>query len=832
MSQMKRSLLFALLLINAFVFKASGQQYILSGHVIDQRGAPVSFVSVYIRNTTYGTTSNEQGVYKFNLSAGEYDVIYRYVGYKEQIDHITITDHNVLHNVQMEDEVFQLKMVKLVDKHNRDTAANRIMRKVIARREYYLNEVNSYSCAVYIKGVQKLISAPKKLLDNGVSKVLDLDSNGRGILYQSESISNYNYQHPDKVKEITLSSREAGISPTFSYNKASDLQANFYNNLFSVQGLSSHAFVSPVAKNAFGFYRYHLEGATVENGHTIDKIKLSPRGDGEHSFEGYIYILEGDWRIYSVDLYLTNKVNRLNFVDTMKISQQYIPVADKIWMPASIQYDYSGNVLGFRFDGYYIGIYNNYKFNVNFPSDFFNGEIMRLDTAANSKTADYWFKHRPVPLTAQETRDYQKKDSILRLEKSKPYLDSLQKRKNRILVLPYMVFGFTATSRDNKDSLYVYPFNQTLFYNTVQGLGVNLKARLSHTSDDFKTIGITPNLRYGFADKLLSANLHSYYFYDRFHEGHLFLDFGSDVLDLNNVGTRSLYFNTLSTLLSNNNYVKYYRSDFGDAGFIRELSNGILFRGSLSYANRTQLFNTSYAHIFTSKTRHYTSNNPLAPDTVPANDRSMLFPQNQALTLNASVKFTFDQKYITRPTGKIYLPSAYPTLTVNYRKAIPGVFGTDADYDFASVDVSQYKIRVGLMGYSAFKLTAGSFLTKKALYFMDYNHFLGNQGLTFDPTYVGSFHFLPFYQFSANSAFLEAHYQHNFAGSLLNHIGFMRKLKLEEIVGANYLTERNNMNYSEFYVGLQRFIFRVDYGVSYTGNKKYLQGFRIYYGIR
>lgn len=829
---MKRYLLLALLSITVFVFKASGQQYILSGHVKDQRGAPVSFVSVYIRNTTYGTTSNEQGVYKFNLSAGEYDVIYRYVGYKEQIEHISIKDNNVVHNVQMADEVFELKTVNVVDKRNRDTAANMIMRKVIAKREFYLNEVNAYSCAIYVKGVQKLISAPKKLLDNGVSKVLDLDSNGRGILYQSESISNFSYQHPDKIKEITISSRAAGISPTFSYNKASDLQANFYENLFTINGLSSHAFVSPVAKNAFSYYKYHLEGTTVENGRTIDKIRLSGRGDSEYSFNGYIYIMEGDWRIYSVDLQLTNKVNRLNFVDTMNVSQQYIPVQDNIWMPTSIQYDYNGDVFGFKFEGYYVGIYNNYKFNVTYPPNFFNGEIMRIDTAANSKNADYWFKNRPVPLTAEETRDYQKKDSILRLQKSKPYLDSLQKSKNRLLVIPYTVFGFTATSRDNKDSLYVYPFNQTLFYNTVEGLGLNLKARLSHTSQDYKTIGVTPNLRYGFADKLLSANVHSYYFYDPFHEGHIFANFGTDVLDLNNVGTRSLYFNTLSTLLSNNNYVKYYRSEFGNVGWMRELANGVLFRGALEYANRTQMFNNSYAHIFTSKTRRYTSNNPLAPDSALATDRSILFPQNQALTLNASVKFTFDQQYITRPTGKIYLPSKYPTLTVNYRKAIPGILGSDADYDFVSADISQSKIRVGLMGYSSFKLSTGDFLNKKALYFMDYNHFLGNQGTTFDPTYVGSFHFLPFYQFSANSFYLEAHYQHNFAGSLLNNISFMRKLKLEEIVGANYLTEKNNKDYREFYVGLQRFIFRVDYGISYAGSKKYIQGIRIFYGIR
>jgi hypothetical protein len=136
------------------------------------------------------------------------------------------------------------------------------------------------------------------------------------------------------------------------------------------------------------------------------------------------------------------------------------------------------------------------------------------------------------------------------------------------------------------------------------------------------------------------------------------------------------------------------------------------------------------------------------------------------------------------------------------------------------------------MGYSSFKITGGTFFNKNVLYFPDYNHFLGNQGTTFDPTYVGSFHFLPFYQFSTNSTFLEAHYQHNFSGTLFNKVSFLRKFKLDEIIGANYLTEAGNRNYSEYYIGVQRLIFRVDYGVAYAGNKKYAQGIRIFYGIR
>jgi len=459
------------------------------------------------------------------------------------------------------------------------------------------------------------------------------------------------------------------------------------------------------------------------------------------------------------------------------------------------------------------------------------GEILRFDTAATTKDASYWAAQRPVPLTPQEARDYNEKDSIIDAKHTKGYLDSAQHSNNRLLVLPYLIFGHSSTYRNGRDSVYYYPFIQTFFYNTVEGYGLNLEAKYTHALNDFTSYDVTPDVRYGFSNKIFTANINGDYNYDPFHNGKFFGGFGSDILDLNNVGTRSLYFNTLSTLLSERNYVKYYESQYVDFGFQREIANGVLWTASLTYANRTQLYNTSYNHLETFSDRQYTSNNPLMPDA-PADDRSVLFPENKALTFYTAFQFTFDQQYISRPTATIYLPSKYPVVTVAYRQGVNNVFGSDVDYNFGSINIAQAHIPIGLIGYSSFQLTAGDFFNRSKLYFMDYYHFLGNQGTTFDPTYVGSFHFLPFYTFSTDNAFFEAHYQHNFSGTLLNGVTFLRKLKLDEIVGVNYLSEKGNPNYSEFYVGLQRLIFRVDYGMSYEGNKKYIQGIRIFYGIR
>lgn len=824
---MIRYLLFFFIVIVSL--PASAQLYLLTGKITDRENKPVAFTSVYIKNSTYGTVANEEGRYQFRLTAGNYTVVYRFVGYREVVEKITVTDQDVQHNVQLVDEGYQLEQFNKANGPRQDSAID-IMQRVIDKREYYLKQVKQYSCVVYIKGVQKLVQAPKSLMGQNVADALSVDSTGKGILYQSESLSDYNFEQPNNVKEEMIASKSVGQNTSFSYNKASDLAVNFYQNILTVPGLSSHGFISPLSSNAPHYYQYRLVGSKIESGVTIHKIQVTPKRRFRPAFTGNIYIIDGDWRLYGVDLMLTNKENGLNLVDTLQISQQYVPIKDSVWQPLATQYSFKGTVLGFKFEGYYLSVFNNYNLNPVFADRYFNGERMRVDTFATGRDTIYWRKTRPVPLTKQEQTDYTKKEFREELERSIAKYDPEKAPKNTFLILPYIPFGYKASYKEGKDSIFVDPFMQTLFYNTVEGAGINLRGTYKHYYNDLKSYAVTPNIRYGYADKQLNANLRGEYVYDPLNRGKFTIGFGSDLLDLSNVGTRSLYFNTLSTLLSEQNYVKYYRTEFGEFGYQHDLTKGILWEANISYANRTQLYNNSYYSIHTYGGRHLTSNNPLMPDA-PANDRSFLFPQNKALTFSTSFTFTFNQQYVTRPTGRTYEKSPYPQIRINYRKGINGIFSSGVDYDFASVEVFQEHLETGITGFSAFKFVAGDFLNHSKLYFMDFNHFQGNQGTTFDPT-PGSFHFLPFYTYSAGGAFFEAHYEHNFTGYFFRSVPLLRKLKLDEIIGVNYLTENTNHNYSEFFLGVQRLIFRVDYGVSFAGNHKYLQGFRIFYGIK
>ena len=147
-----------------------------------------------------------------------------------------------------------------------------------------------------------------------------------------------------------------------------------------------------------------------------------------------------------------------------------------------------------------------------------------------------------------------------------------------------------------------------------------------------------------------------------------------------------------------------------------------------------------------------------------------------------------------------------------------------------SLEVSQNRISAGLWGYSSFVVGVGKFINNNTVYYPEEKHFRGNNSLLGQPN-LRKFLFLDFYLFSTNRQYVEAHFEHNFSGLLTNKVPMLRKLKLEELVGVSYLSQPIKRNYTEFYFGLQRLIFKATYGFAYDGNKKVNHGFRLFYGF-
>ncbi|RZK83125.1 MAG: carboxypeptidase-like regulatory domain-containing protein [Pedobacter sp.] len=807
-----------ILLINTLA--VSAQQFKLSGTIKDTEGEPVPFASVYIKNTTKGTSANVDGIYGLAIEKGSQVIVYRAIGYKA-VEKTLDIDGNATQNVTLTPEAYTLTGVTIDG--NAEDPAYEIIRQAIKQRKAHLTEVDAYTANVYIKGVQKLVGAPKKFFGRDIQKTLDLDTNRKGILYLSESTSTFAFQQPDRIHEEMVSSKVAGRNSAFSFNKASDLIINFYQNILLENTLSSRGFVSPIADNAMLYYRYKLLGVTTENGATVNKIQIIPRREHDPVFRGIIYIQDDSWHVVNADVYLSEN-SGVNLIDTLKISQQFLKVEDT-FMPSNINFQFNGNVLGFKFEGYYVGVYSNYNIHPEFPKSYFNGEILKVTKAVNEKDSLFWLNNRPIPLTAEESRDYVRKDSVAALRTSKKYLDSVERVNNKFGVGKLLISGYTINNRYDKKSVSLDPILPAINYNTVEGFLVNYGVTFRKNLEDRKYYSIRPEVRYGFSSELFTANLTANYYYDPVKRANISISGGSGVYDLNPLGTMRPLGNSINSLLFETNFMKFYKKEFVNVGTTRELLNGLQGAIVVDYARNTGMVNNSSFKIRDLDDKEFTSNNPSNPEIETAS-----FPNYTALTVSASLTYNFHQQYITRPDGKFYQDSKYPTLMLAYRKGVNGILNSSADYDLAAVSIQQNRISAGLWGYFSFVAGAGKFLNRDQVYYPDFKHFRGNNALFVRPD-LRRFLFLDFYQFSTDDQYVEGHIEHNFSSLFTNKVPLLRKLKLEEVVGVSYLSQPIKRNYTEFYFGLQRLIFRAVYGFGYDGNKRVQHGFRLSYGF-
>jgi len=813
--------IYLFLTLSLAIFSSASAQHQITGKITDSSGEAIPFASVYIKNTNKGVSANVDGAYSITVDKGSVILMYKAIGYKSAERTVTING-NVIANQTLAAESYTLKGVEV--KSNAEDPAYEIIRQAIKNRKKHLNEVSEFSTDVYIKGLQKLVGAPKKFFGFDVQKTLELDTNRKGILYLSESQSTFSFKRPNKVKELMVSSKVSGNNNAFSYNKASDMIINFYENLLlEGSGLSSRSFVSPIADNAMFYYRYKLLGSTEENGITINKIEVIPRRKNDPAFNGVIYIADDSWRLMGTNVYLTESAG-INFVDTLNISQEFNKV-EKTYLPSNMKFQFKGDVMGFKFEGYYVSIYSNYNISPNFPKNYFTAEILKITKAVNKKDSLYWMNNRPIPLTEEEKEDYVRKDSIALRKTSKHYLDSLEKENNKFGIGKLIISGYSINNRYDKKYLYFDPLLTSVFFNTVEGVGLKYGVTYRKVLEEQRSFSIRPQVRYGFSNQMFTGNISGSYSYNPLKRATISASFGSDIADLNRYGSMSLRSNAINSLLFERNLSKFYKKEFANITSSREIADGLQATVSVDFARNSTLKNTN---LYTFKDRpdeEYTSNNPFTPTV-----ETPLFPTHNALSISAGLTYTIGQKYTTTPYAKRYEESKYPRFNLSYRKGISGILNSDVDYDLLSFEIYQQTISAGLLGYSSFAVGAGKFLNNNVVYYPDSKHFRGNNSTLFPPN-LRKFRYLDFYQYATDRQYAEAHFEHNFAGFLINKIPLLRKLKLEEIVGINYLTQPDKKNYKELYFGVERFGFGVSYGYAYDGSKKVDQGFRITYSF-
>ena len=784
----------------------------LTGYITSSDNRPLPFASIYVQGTTKGTTSNVDGEYNFDLSPGEHKIVCQYVGYQQKTFTVQMTDQVQTLNIQLSKESVQL--TEIVIRANAEDPAYSIIRKAIAKRKFYNNLIQSYECDVYIKGNQRLLKAPEKILGQEVGDLGgSLDSTGQGIIYLSESQARLSRARPDKLKEEMISSRVSGNDNGFGFNRASLMDFNFYNNHINIE----REILSPIANTALQYYRYKLVGTFFdENGYEINKIEVLKKRESDPVVSGYIYIVQDLWNIQSTELYVTGKAIQQSALDTLVITQVHVPVEqpDK-WMLLSQSLDFKFGFLGFEAEGNFTGVFSNYEINKTFPDNYFSREIFKVEEGANEKEAVYWDSIRPIPLSVEEGLDYVKKDSLQKIWESKPFLDSIDHKNNKFKAWD-LLLGYTWRNSFEKKSFTLQTPLTTILFNPVQGYYANLSMTYLQTFDKYNTrrLRLSGSLQYGFSDERLRGEAGITYDFNRTKFTRLYITGGSTTRQFNGGDPVNRGFNSITSTFQHKNYLHLYQREFVKIHLRQEIVNGLLFKGGFEYEDRSYLNNTTESSFF-NKDEVFEPNNAIL------NREGVLTPaRHQALIFNASFRIRINQKYLTYPQRKFIVGSDLPDVWVHYRRGIKAL-GSDVDFDQIWINYWD-EITFGLVGHTAFNFEAGTFLRKNNLRFIDWQHFTGNQFLVANPAkYLQTFLLLPYYERSVDNAWVQMHFRHNFDGYLLDKVPILRKLGWKTVAGASFLYTGNQKTYFEFNIGLDNVgfkafrLFRLDLVFSY-----------------
>ncbi|HEY4108646.1 DUF5686 and carboxypeptidase regulatory-like domain-containing protein [Puia sp.] len=819
----------------------------VTGTVRDEKGNVLPYSSILIKGTTRGVTAGGDGRYSIELSPGEHTIVCQYVGYGRQEKKVQVGRADIVVDFRLSPQ--QLSMAEVVVRPGGEDPAYAIIRHAIKKRRDYETPLDSFTCEAYIKTLMRTRSLPKRILgqkiDEADKKDMGVDSAGKGIIFLSESLTKVAFKRPDKVKLEVLSGRQSGNNgfgfsvPTF---------INFYANNVSVLGdqLSPRGFVSPIADAALNYYRYKFLGSYFEEGKEINEIEVIPRRKFEPLFSGKIDIIEGEWRIHSLDLRLV-KESQLEILDTLEIRQIHAPVAAPgatagagIWMVKSQVIYFAVKLFGFDAVGNFLNVYNNYDVAPQFRKRFFNNVLIRYDTAGNRKTRAYWDSIRPLPLEPDEKVNYTIRDSIYQYNRdsmgTKKNRDSLLKKQGPVKLSEVLYTGFNRSDfRQPRPLRYsMAGLLPDASYNTVEGISMKLDATISkRLKGEGGDLSFSPHFRYGFHNTHFNAwgqlvlNRRSLT-----REGDELsssrqtwsLAGGQRVVQFNPDNPISPLVNTVYTLFARRNYMKIYESRFAELSSATRFDNGMRLNVNALYEDRLPLDNTTGYSVIRYKDRLFTPNYPV--EKLPAQ-----FTRHQAVVTTIGFQYQPGQRFIEYPNRKVSIGSKYPTFSVTYTKGWDGVLGSDVNFDkwkFSVWDDLNFKLR----GQLRYLFSVGGFMNTNSVYIQDYQHFNGNQTLLASE-YLNSFQLAPYYANSTTARFYATgHLEHHFNGFLTNKLPLFRRLNWHLVGGANAFYVNPGNHYEEMFWGLENIfkVLRVDVVTSWLNGAYYQTGLRVGFG--
>lgn len=786
-----------LIILIAFVITGHSFGQSITGFVLDEDNNPLPFTRVYLKNfSTTGASSDFEGKYFFGCDIGTYDVIYKCVGFEDMEVKVTVDKMEpTIQNVYLKQQETKLNKVEV--KTKRKNIGWMLVQNVIDHKKEMIQQMDAYSCDIYIKGVETFDKKKKKVDEDEEAKgerdvfqeqkdEIAKKLEGENRLNMVEINLTKHFQYPNKIKEIRNGYEKIGRPDQIYFQSTTSGEFNFYESLIRKDDLHLTPIVSPLHPSGILSYKYKLTAITTTlDNDTIYTVQISPRSVGTTTIKGELYILKSEWVLTGLDLSM-HKGN-LKKYDDFRIVQDF-EKKDSLWLLKKQLFEYSTKYGKETVKGVTQVVYSNYIINPIFDKKYFSNEVGITTKEAYERDTTYWDEIRPIPLTVQEQRTKFVQDSLKAIYTSEAYLDSIDAVFNKITALKVLWFGFQHRDRVKKTQWFLSSVADVVEPLNVGGIRFGPGFEFFKKFENEQWIDWYNDFTIGFNNADIRGRARMFHLYAPKRSGRYSISYNRD----------ASLINWNNNILDMANRQNIYLNSSGTIWHSIELVNG-LYLGTMARLEHRAPFSLDYRFVTWF-------------DDQLDNGPPIQFEAYNSFRTTFDLSYTPGQKYLSEPNRKVVLGSRWPTFTLYWEKGWDGPFESVVDFDYLSFTVEQ-SFQIGTMGMSKYNLKAGTFANQDSVFLIDKKFFRKND----DQTLLRFLFVNPLLNFQnldstyeTQQLYLEAHYIHHFNGAIINKIPFMKKTGIKTSFGGGfiYLPEHNNYFYTEAFFGAER-IFKI-----------------------
>ena len=811
-----------LLLALVLGLSAATAQAQITGLVVDTAKAPLPLVQIFDRDGAKLGQTRLDGYFNLDLRSGSYKLVFAHPDfYSTEIPLVVRYNTKDTLNIILTPKTEKIQGAEIIREY-KDPAAE-YMRKAIAQRDYWHSRNPNQSADIYIKAFeiseQKVKNKPAAqpdidpldaaALNNGTDPYSEgvsvpqnpsqnpLDTNKTKLLNNASAFVEIAMQRDastdGKIKETRNGVQKVGSKVGLFYLSTTEGDFNLYQNLLNVPALCPLPIMSPLSNSALLAYRFKFLGAYQHPQYgRVLRIGMNGRQTANATLSGEIHLVDTTYWILKAELKFPKHL--MAEYDAMTLTQYQQLDSNNYLLTDSQRFFYTTKFGKTTNKATTLVDYKKVSVVPAFPKNHFGLEVSKTTREAYERDSTYWQQQRTQPLSQQETKFINTADSIKRVVTSDKYLDSVEAGINKVTPKSLLLEGQGYRDRKKGITMRFQPL-----WNIYQpwwpgGTRISLWNSFDKTFKNKKTFEFNENLSYGINNNDLRGTIYMSHMYNPYKRAMIFASVGRD---FGMVNMNAAYLD----LFRRNNF---YQNKHVNVYHRQELINGLFVQVQGELSDRKDMSTYVFDEF---------------GDSLFENNLPLKFVDHRAFFASVNLSYTPFQRYMSEPKQKVILGSAWPTFSINYKQAVPGIFKSNSDFQYLEYRID-HSFPWGLMGNSELKAVSGSFVSSRNINVVDYRYQRRSDAFIFTPP-MFAFQQLDS-TFTTFKRFYEVHYQHSFNGSLVNKVPFLKKLSLYERAGVNllYAPERRNLFFYEGYVGIDKLVRiwrdRFKVGIYYT----------------